>query len=260
MSCILRSLDNPMLSGLALGLTSSKDGALSISPQFFPCCAGVGLSWDEVREGCRVCPLKSRLDRLQRLMKDYIRHFPQSSRYPFQLTPAWSNQILQELAGTFKGDRLPANVSYSSNQKAQPSLLWSKAFAAIWRFGIDVRFARITDFDPSELSALTRASDKPFAIFLDQVDKLWDPGILEAVEYVVQQTYNYRGFLWLDFVHQPALAQQSEEATSNVRLAVARRLAKIKDRHPLDLLSRDCLSRLQNISGIHHPSKGHMHA
>ncbi len=259
MSCILRSLDNPLLSGLALGLTSTKEGALSISPQFFPCCTGQGLSWNSRLNGYHVCALKARLAKLDELMKTYAACFPNSTRFPFQVTPAWSNQILQELAGTFKHDRLPANVTYA-NQKTQPSLLWSKAFAAIWRFGMDVRFARITSFNPSELSALTKSSDKPFAIFIDQVDKLWDPAVLEAVEYVIQQTYNCQSFLWMDFVHEPALSATADEPMSNVRQAIARRLSKIKDRHPLDMLSRDSLSRLQNLSGIQHLSGNPAHA
>lgn len=250
-SCILQNLDNPLLSGLSLGLSFTKEQTLSLSPQMFPCCQGNGFAWDDRHRGYHACSLKGRIFRLQDLLARYQKTFPNQTRYPYQVTAAWSHQILQELAGVFRHDRLPATVSYTS-QKTQPSLLWSKAFAAVWRFGMDVRFARLTDFNPVELARLTADSDKPFAIFIDQVDKLWDPAIIEAVEYVVQQTYNSQAFLWIEFVHEQGM---NDEATDgSVRSSITKRLQKLKDKHPLDLLSRDCLSRLQNLSGIKHQS------
>lgn len=257
MSCILRSLDNPLLSGLALGLSSSKEGLLSVSPQFYPCCTGAGQAWDNRLKGYHVCALKERLVRLNVLMAFYSKCYPDSARLPFQVTPAWCNQILQELAGSFKRDRLPATVSYTS-RKAQASVLWSKAFAAIWRFGMDVRFCRLTDFDPSELSQLTKVSPKPFAIFIDQIDKLWDPQILEALEFVIQQTYNSQAFLWMEFVHEPMVGGDGD--AMNLRQSIARKLSKMKDKHPLDYLGPDALSRLHGLAGIHHKTGGQTHA
>ncbi len=258
MSCILRNLDNPLLSGLALGLTASKDGPLAVSPQFFPCCSGNGQAWDQRRSGYHICSLKARMSRLHDLMGLYARYYPDTARLPFQVTPAWANQILQELAGVFKRDTLPGSISYSS-QKAQPSLLWSKAFASIWRFGMDVRMARLTAFDPEELMRLTRTSDKPIAIFIDQIDKLWDPAILEALEYVIQQAYNAEAFLWLEFYHEPSISE-SENGTPNLRQTLSRRVSKLKDRHPLDHLGPDALSRLQLMTGIHHKPGTPTHA
>lgn len=258
MDCILRSLDNPLLSGLSLGLSATKEGQVSINPQFFPCCGGEAQAFDVRKNGFQMCALKGRLSRLHELMAFYTKCFPDTARMPFQATPAWTNQILQELAGTFKRDLMPAAISYTA-QKTQPSLLWSKAFAAIWRFGMDVRFCRITDFDALELSRATKASDKPSAIFLDQIDKLWDPQIVEAVEYVIQQAYNAHSFIWLEFVHEPAITTGAHE-TLDVRQTLTRRLSKLKDKHPLDHLSRDALSRLESMSGIHHKSGNSAHA
>lgn len=257
-ACVLHNLDNPLLSGLSLGLSFSKEQTLSLSPQMFPCCQGNGFAWDDQARGYHACNLKARLFRLQDLLNRYQRSFPNSPRHPYQVTAAWSHQILLELAGVFRHDRPPAAVSYTS-QRNQPSLLWSKAFAAVWRFGMDVRIARLTDFDPLELSRLTAGSDKPFAIFIDQVDKLWDPAIVEAVEFVVQQTYNAQAFLWIEFVHEQGMAGE-ESGDGNLRESLSRRLKKIKDKHPLDLLSRDCLSRLQGLSGIKHQSGNGPHA
>ncbi|MBC7531109.1 MAG: hypothetical protein H7318_05975 [Oligoflexus sp.] len=256
--CVLHNLDNPLLSGLSLGLAFTKEQTLSLSPQMFPCCKGNGFAWDDNARGYHACNLKARLFRVQDLLNCYQRAFPNTSRFPYQVTPAWSHQILQELAGVFRHDRLPASVSYTS-QRNQASLLWSKAFAAVWRFGMDVRIARLTDFNPIKLTQLTAASDKPFAIFIDQVDKLWDPAIVEAVEFVVQQTYNSQAFLWIEFVHEQGMAGE-EVADGSVRSSLTNRIKKLKDKHPLDLLSRDCLSRLQGLSGIKHQSGKEPHA
>ncbi|MBC7661217.1 MAG: hypothetical protein H7249_16085 [Chitinophagaceae bacterium] len=250
-SCVLHNLDNPLLAGVSLGLAFTKEQTLSLSPQMFPCCKGNGFAWDSRSYGYHACNLKARLFRLQDILNRYTRTFPSTTRFPYQVTPAWSHQVLQELAAVFRHDRPPASISYTT-QRNQPSMLWTKAFAAVWRFGMDVRIARLTDFNPVELATLTAGTDKPFAIFIDQVDKLWDPGIVEAVEYVVQQAYNAQAFLWIEFVHDQSTGPDESDGT--VRGNIARKLQKLKDKHPLDLLSRDCLSRLQGLSGIKHHS------
>jgi len=247
-----------MLSGLSLGLAFTKEQVLSLSPQMFPCCRGNGFAWDDTSCGYHACNLKARLFRVQDLLNRYQRYFPNSTRFPHQVTPAWSHQILQELASVFDNVRPPASVSYTS-QRTQASLLWSKAFAAVWRFGMDVRVTRLTEFNALELSQLTAASDKPFAIFIDQVDKLWDPAIVEALEYIVQQAYNAQTYLWIEFVHEQSMGAE-DASDGTVRGGIARRLKKLKDKHPLDLLSRDCLSRLQGLSGIKHQSGNDSHA
>ncbi len=249
-ACILRNLDNPMLSGLSIGLRFSQNNALELNPAMFPCCAAQGAAWDQKLNALHSCQLKSRLARLADLMARFRKTYPKAVKNPTQISPEASHNILIELAGVFKHDKHPATLSYS-NQRFQPSILWSKAFAAVWRYGMDVRIARLKAFDPVQVSYLTAPSDRPYALFIDQVEDLWDPIMAETVEHIVQQAYNAQAFLWIEFFNEDTRTDRSPSVT-NLKEAYSKRIKKLKDQHPLDQLSRDCISRLQSMSGVIH--------
>lgn len=245
-SCILRNLDNPLLNGIALGLELGKDQALTASRDMFPCCKGESYAWHPESRAVERCALHARIAKLQTLLNDFRAAWPQAPRLPQQIPPAFGHQILEELAGVFRHDRPQATIAFSS-QKQQPSLLWSKAFAAVWRYGKDVRIRRWEAFDASVVTALSAGGQRPAAIFLEQVDKLWDPQNVENFEFIVQQTYNSGYPIWIEFVQEDGT---SAAADNTLRSQLARKIQKLKNRNPLELLSQDCLSRLRSMSGL----------
>lgn len=245
-TCILRNLDNPLLNGIALGLELGKDQVLSASRDMFPCCKGDSYAWHPESRSVERCALHARIGRLQALLGDFRKNWPQSQRLPHQVPPAYGHQLLEELAGVFRHDRPQATISFTS-QKQQASLLWSKAFASIWRYGIEARIRHWESFDPKAVTDITAGSQKPVAIFLEHVDKLWDPQNAENFEFIVQQVYNSGYPIWIDFVQE---VESNAAQDQTLRSQLARKIQKLKSKNPLDHLSQDCLSRLRNMSGL----------
>lgn len=247
-ACVLRNLDNPMLNGLTLGLTCQEEGQVSLQLDMFPCCAGEGMAWDDRFEGVRTCSVKARLHRVQKLFYHYHRIWPQAARGPHQIPASFASALLQELGAVLKRDKAQAQVAFTGH-KNQPSLLWSKALAMLWRFGVEARVINLMKSDPKEVVAFTKDHDGPLALFVEQIDKLWDPLHAETLEHLVQRCYNADAFLWLEFPQEQA--PETENAGDlSLKAEFSRRIArKKKSQHPFEMLSRDCISRLQSMSG-----------
>lgn len=243
------TLDNPLLNGLGLGLSFQDDGQVLPQSGLYPCCQASGGAWDEALSAHRSCQLKGRLLRVQRLMAQFKRSWPDAQRGPQQVAPQVGAQILQELAAVFRHDQAPATLAINQARQ-QPSLIWSKALASAWRFGVETRVFNLQDRDPKSLAAFTAETRGPSAWFLEQVDKLWDPALAETFEFIVQRAYNAEAFLWIDLHVETGARQLSEGPQDNsVKATLSRRIAKLRQQHPLDCISRDCLSRLQSLVG-----------
>jgi hypothetical protein len=247
-SCVLKNLGNPLLNGVSLGLVSAEDGQVKLQTDMFPCCSAEGRAWDDLRLGIRSCSLHSRLLRVQRLYGHYKKIWPQAQRSPHQIPAPFSSIILQEVATVLKRDQAGTQISFTV-QKNSPSLAWSKALAALWRFGVEARVLNLSKVDPKELAHFTRDHDGPLALFVEQIDKLWDPMHAEALEHLVQRAYNADAFLWLEFMQEQE-AEPKNRDDGSVRSEINRRIQrKRKSQHPYELISRDCISRLQSMSG-----------
>lgn len=247
-SCVLSNLGNPLLNGLGLGLSASEDGQVRLQTDMFPCCAGDGRAWDPARSGIRNCSLQSRLTRVQRLYAQYKKVWPHATRVPHQVPAPFSSLILQEVAAVLKRDKASTQIAFTG-QKNMPSLAWSKALSALWRFGVEARVLNLLKMDNKDLAHFTRDHEGPLALFVEQIDKLWDPMHAEALEHLVQRAYNADAFLWLEFMQEQAAEPESLDDGS-VRSEISRRInRKRKSQHPFELLSRDCMSRLQSMSG-----------
>ncbi len=252
---MISTLDNPLLNGLALGLTFHEDGGVSPQSGLYPCCQAAGGAWDENLYAYRSCKLGTRLKRVQGLVQQFRRQWPKATRSPQQVSPQVGGQILQELAAVFRHDQAPATLTMQTTRaqasgSASPSVLWSKALASVWRFGVETRVINLQNVDPKNLAAFTAESGGQAAWFVEQVEKLWDPATAETFEYIVQRAYNAEAFLWVDLRLDGDCRQLNDAAADfSVKASISRKIAKLRQQHPLDCISRDCLSRLQSLSG-----------
>ncbi len=258
-ACVLSNLDNPMLNGLTLGLSCADDGQVQLQTDMFPCCQALGMSWDDYLCGIRTCTLQARLHRVQKLFFYFRKTWPNAVRGPHQIPAAFSSSILQEVGAVLKRDKPQAQVGFGG-QKNQASLVWSKALATLWRFGVEARVLNLLKSDPKDMVAFTSDHSGPLALFVEQIDKLWDPQNAEALEHLIQRAYNADAFLWLDFVQELPSDVDTQDDVS-LKAEFTRRISKKrKSVHPLDHLSRDSLSRLQSMCGqFLKPSSGASH-
>ena len=250
-NCVLRSLDNPLLNGLTLGLAFTEDGQVSLQSEMFPCCSTQGLAWDATVNGIRSCSVRARLYQVQKLFYHYRKAWPNCPRMPNQVSAQLSTHILLEVGAVLKRDKPQAQIAFTT-QKQQPSLLWSKALSALWRYGIETRVINLQKTEKNELVKFASDHRGPLALFIEHIDKLWDPLHAEAFEHLVHRAYNADAFLWLEFLHEASPAKQPPGSIPDhsLKATFSRRLSQKKQsRHPFEFLSRDCISRLQSLSG-----------
>ncbi len=246
-ACVSKNLENPLLNGLGLGLNFIDNQQIELKVEVFPCCQGQARLWDQQLQAIRTCSLRARLSRVEKLYAQYRKIWPHSSRLPHQVSNPLSAQILQDLAAVFKRDRASTHLIISPHR--QPSILWSQALASIWRFGIEARLINLTKHDTQELAQFTADFSGPIALFVEQIDRLWDPMYVEALEHIVTRAYHSEAFLWLDFLQVPE-SGKVDEGDDTVKAELQRRIQRKKQAiNPLELLSKDCISRLQSMSG-----------
>ncbi len=246
-SCVLTSLENPLLNGLSLGLQNFDAETVGLQSQLFGCCGGGGFAWHESAQGYTRCRLKTRLKRVQSIVDLYRQRWPQHPRNFMQVPASWAAQTLQELAAVIKHDHPPASLQYTP-QRQQPSDLWAKAVALNWRFGVEARMLHLGHIDNASLHAFTAEAEGPLALLVEQVDKLWDPLYAEALEFIIQRAYNAEAWLWIDLVYTPQ-AKDEPAQDLNLRASFSRKIQKLKSAHPLDSLTPDGQSRLRSLLG-----------
>ncbi len=238
--CILKSLENSILNGILFGL-EWHDGKVVPQPHLFPCCGGLGNRQDPKQNMVIGCGLRKRLRRTQGIIDQLQKSWgPQASQCV--LTSGTKNAgILRHVSDTIKGYRPQGSVI--SGKLAQPSHLWSMAMACTWRFGI---YSHIITLGRAKAGDLfPKQTKEPVAIFVEQVDKLWDPRYAEILEAIVTYSYHSNSFLWVEFCSHEKLPLSA--ANPSVKEKLTHRVSHLKSKSPYEFLDRDCISRLKSL-------------
>ena len=241
--CILKTLANPMLNGVLLGL-EWQDFELLPQESLLPCCDGRGFTEDPTRTAQIRCRLKQRMKATQEIMIQYMRtwsHLRDSP--PHKLHSSHSARILRQVSDTLKGYRAQGTVC--NGKSGVPSDFWAMALACTWRFGIHSHVVTLNKATPKTLMPTPEKEDGTLAIFVEGADKLWDDKYAEALEAVVNYAYNSNAFLWIEFCKQEKKEVLEDDLT--LKANFARRISKLKGRSPYDYLDQDCVSRLKSL-------------
>ena len=252
--CTLRSLANPMLKGLLLGL-ETKDGVLDLNARMFPCCKGVGEHFQVERDAVVRCDLRHRLVQVRDLLIAHEKTWGgQGHRSPRAVGPETEARLLLEASDTLKGYRSQAHVHHGTLET--PSVLWSLALACAWRFGATVVVRTLTRRDgPSfypERAALT--GQAPLVFFIEQVGRLWEPKVANEFEALVSFAYKSNSYLWVEFAREsreqgePAASAAPGGPTLSTKSQFSRRIGALKDKRPEEYLEAACRSILDNMS------------
>lgn len=267
-ACLVRQLAEPRLHGLAPGLCE-KDGLFEIDRAVWGCCLGSGFR--EVlpeKTGAPStmvrCDLASRLRLAQGIHSQYRSLFPET---PLSLTVGAKTlaPYLERLSLIVKGAShrgvcqisLPASpIAPQVGSGSAPTIsLWQVALTAAWRFGLK---CHVVDLSKTESDRLLPPSTKeaPQLIFIDRVDRLWDPAVAERFELVVQYAYNALAPLFisvLPLANAPHSTSPFGKASgsSSVKGAFSARISKAKANLALSALSPDCQPKLRSTtSGV----------
>lgn len=243
--CVMRSLENPMLNGILLGL-DVRDHDLHVLPDLFPCCKGEGSRHDERQNAMLRCALKVRFEKTFRVLESFYRHWGADQRPPHFISPARSARILSDVSAVLKGNKPQAHLL--KGEKEKPSELYAMALACTWRFGVDVHVANFTKDHSNALfpSEEILASGRPLALFIEQVDGLWEAQTANQFEALVALAYRANAYLWVEFLEATPVTDTSH----STKAAFRRRIAELKARSPLSFLERSCTSRLETMCAL----------
>ena len=242
--CVTLSLGDPRLGGILTGL-EIKDGVVIPNPKMFPCCQGGGSYFDAATQSVVACRLKTRIRRVQELLDQYnLLWGGKKSASPFKLTARASLDILGSVHAMITAPTPRASVLAGEGQKA--GLLWAHALTLAYRYDFDVKILRFK----RDASGALLVGAPPQAVFIEHVDKLWDPDL--ALELDALITYVYEAALpcWIEFISpQPlAVTHFNPEEQTTVRAQFSHRIEQLKQRSPLTYISPSALSKLKEMS------------
>lgn len=238
-----------MLNGILIGL-EYKDDALVFKKKIFPCCEGEGQYYDQRTEKIYHCNLIKRFRKTEALFHKYESIWPEQFPKGIHLdTDQKSAQILRKVADVLKGNSPQAYLKMGNSR--EPSYFWSMAMAYTWRFGIDVHFTSMKNGASLILPNIDKIDPKkPLAIFAEQVDKLWDPGVAANFEGLINFAYKGNAMLWVEFVTGNEQREPSNpddlDGSSAIR-EFNKRISRLKSKHPFEFLDANSISRLTSL-------------
>jgi hypothetical protein len=264
-NCLVGQLGEPRLHGLVPGLCE-KDGLFTIDRAVWVCCEGSGFR--EVfpeRQGSPStmvsCDLAHRLRLAQDIHAQYLKHYSES---PFRLNvgPKPLAPYLERLCLIAKGAThlglcimppRPSDVASSVKAgAASPVSLWQVALMAAWRFGLK---GHVVDLAKTNANRLLPAAGKesPKILYIENVDRLWDPVAAERFELVVQYAYNAMIPLFISvnsLSQSPDIGASTPRASgpSSLKGAFSVRIARAKSNLAVSALSPDCTPKLRSTT------------
>lgn len=251
-SCILDSFANPILSGFLLGL-EEEDYHYTVDPNFFSCCSGSAERFHSSKNWIERCDLKTRLNRVNQLVAQFLKTYPKAKLSDLRLTGSRSVRLLRTVSDVLKGYIPQAQIIEAV--EGDTFSLWHMALLCTWRFGINAHVMTINDKASSARLPSYHTIKGPIAMFVEKLDKPWDPRHIEQLQVCVASAYNHNVFLWIELlgcVFEDSTSQlknnteQSQQFASTID-KINRRVKSIKRWNVSNELDLDCLSRLQSM-------------
>lgn len=250
--CLINHLENPHLNGITLGL----DAADHYQPKvdMFACCDGDGMRFDDERNACVPCPLKSRLRRTRELIGQFFRVWPEQANLP-AIAANHSSSLLEQAAQVIKGQAAQGQIM--AGQWQQPGKVWLLAIALAWRFGYPVHLVSFKS--RGQNPRLPTASTQPPIVVVEQFSRLADPNDRNHLEALINYTYKTNGYFFLEFASKATSTAQSPAAPQHQAASRTRRQAmryrqminSLKERPPLvqlaEFLEPDSYSQLASL-------------
>ncbi|SMF40858.1 hypothetical protein [Pseudobacteriovorax antillogorgiicola] len=241
--CILKSLANPMLNGILLGL-EWRDYELLANDKLLPCCEGRGFTEDPQHATQIRCSLVKRVRATEAILYQYMKTWSHCRDLaPHSIHASHSARLLRQVAESLKGYRPQGSVV--NGRQGKPSDFWAMALASTWRFGIHSHVVTLSKATPKTLLPSPDKENDTLAIFVEQVDKLWDDKQAAALEAIVNYAYNSNALLWIEFCKEQS--HKVEADSFSLEANFKRRISNVKSRSPYEFLDQDCVSRLKSL-------------
>jgi hypothetical protein len=242
-SCVLKMLENPMLSGILLGLDWDDTDLVKKDKDFFLCCGGEG-RFEPVPGYAQFCSLNMRLAQTQKLMASAARAWgPTFVKSLFQVPAKTSLRILDKVSGMIKG-YMPQCSLLQGKSPSEP-LLYMFAAACLWRLGMKVQ---VVSFHKAAGDISKSIDPGAQVIFVEKVSGLWDPAKAAALDFFIAAAYHKNLYLWVELVSQPEDLRAGATVAAGSALGYSRKISELKSRSLVDFLSKETYSRLLDIT------------
>lgn len=245
--CSIKHLGNPNLAGLIPGITVD----LELNQEFFQCCNGQSMRWNEKVKAAEFCLLKARFNAVRTLGGQYFQTWPHQSELPWQRKNDSFFETLAQTSKVLKGQSPQATILKGSKSKAgQP---WTVAFALSWRFGANVHLATLTkhrlkDAIPNEAFLNKK---QPRVIIVEQVDSLRDEAKRHALETLVGLAYQCQCYLWVEIVTPQKPRPSQNFSHQKIHNYVANLRHKESENLFEQFLDPSCYSKLDSLRHSH---------
>lgn len=247
--CVLRSLENPTLNGVLLGL-EVRDNELHFQPEFFPCCQGAAERFDSRANAVIRCDLKVRFKAARDLLVQYFRIWGgDPSSAPHLITSEQSARIIGLVSDAMKGNRPQGTMV--KGKPGKPGDLWSMALAAAWRFGVTVHMANFHKTPRHDLIPRPPLDHKgPLLILVEQITELWKPDEAMHLEALISFAYKTNSLLWLEFTGTIPQPKRAGDQPLKSRDFFQRKVSDLKSKSPLSYLEPASLSELKAMTTL----------
>lgn len=244
MKCAITRWEDPRLLKVLPGV-DIQDGELRFDTLETSCCDGQSFRWDESQTVILKCQLNKRKIMLRKLWQDY-KLLWEGFEPPLEGDSSQKSYFLIWLRNIRAGHYAPGFLVRKRAQALAPSLLWTLAFMATWRFGVSCHVFSLDRSKDSRLIPDPNAT--PGLYFLENVRELWKPEHAEQVNVVANWCEQSRVPLWMELQEPVADEAKQDDGLVDARKMFEARIASLKTRPALEWLGEDCLSRLTRVS------------
>ena len=118
-----------------------------------------------------------------------------------------------------------------------------------WRFGIETHIVSASFRGQQRILPPVEKTQKPLAIFVEQINKAWDETTLENLRTLIGFAYNSNSLLWIEFCSKLS-SGSSPSKNSTVASKLSLRVQKAKDKTPMELLGAKSAARLESMYAL----------
>lgn len=198
-SCFIKSLDSGQLNGALVGWEKDELGDYIFPFESLKCCLGKGSYLEEHSNIAVRCSLKSRIARVETIMRSFYRQWGVDAEIPVE-----SGRDSEAYFATWLAKKQTKGHVFSHRKTIdQPGMLWVFALTAAFRFNRQVVVIKVDKFKDKQLQkVLSLPLEDKAIICVEQVQHPNNPESAIILEEIISWAYHSAIPLWIELPKQ----------------------------------------------------------
>jgi hypothetical protein len=245
LDCALKRIVDPKISD-TLPFLKLKKGKVTVSVSDFSCCSGEGRRFSKDHQYSVMCDLKRRITEVKALYARMCSVWGFAHTIPLlqalEFKKYWQWFVYYKYNEIFKG-----YVVTNNDKRESPSILWSLANIAVWRFGFAAyvhTIGKSNFFDLVNFLQRKEKLEEKCILFVEVYSGLWNLSSKEEFSFIINWCEKSLSPLWLCFYEQHKLT--TAQHSSAMKL-FQKRIIDRKNKPKLSWLASDSRSKLTSI-------------